>query len=248
MLGAIATVGGRAPRARPVHRHDARRPGVQAPGRARHRGRHRALRRGVRAVLRRARRRRGRRRGDRGRARRPHGPARRRRLLHRDVLRAVTVRAARTTAAASTRSATRSSATTATRWLYPVLLTSLIEAADRVDSTTGVQMAYVKQWADRSFRPLELRVPELVAGAGRGACAPTRCDVVRDARVVRPRVPRSAVQPAPLLHELPRVGDARRVGRARALRRRVQAGRRARPVDEERVQRAAGRCPTRSRA
>jgi len=51
-------------------------------------------------------------------------------------------------------------------WLYPVLLTSLVEAADRVDSTTGVQMAYVKQWADRSFRPIALRVPELVAGTG----------------------------------------------------------------------------------
>ncbi|HEV7525450.1 MAG TPA: DNA adenine methylase [Acidimicrobiia bacterium] len=51
-------------------------------------------------------------------------------------------------------------------WLYPVLLTSLIEAADRVDSTTGVQMAYVKQWADRSYREIELRVPELVAGGG----------------------------------------------------------------------------------
>jgi adenine-specific DNA-methyltransferase len=51
-------------------------------------------------------------------------------------------------------------------WMYPVLLTSLIEAADRVDSTTGVQMAYVKQWAERSFRPLELRVPELLAGGG----------------------------------------------------------------------------------
>ena len=35
--------------------------------------------------------------------------------------------------------------------LFPLLLTSLIEAADRVDSTTGVQMAYVKQWAPRSF-------------------------------------------------------------------------------------------------
>jgi len=60
-------------------------------------------------------------------------------------------------------------------WLYPVLLTSLIEAADRVDSTTGLQMAYVKQWADRSYRDIELRVPALVAGAGaavRGdACA-----------------------------------------------------------------------------
>ncbi|HVA06997.1 MAG TPA: DNA adenine methylase [Acidimicrobiales bacterium] len=50
--------------------------------------------------------------------------------------------------------------------LYPILLTSLIEAADRVDSTTGVQMAYVKQWAPRSARPLELRVPELLAGDG----------------------------------------------------------------------------------
>jgi adenine-specific DNA-methyltransferase len=50
--------------------------------------------------------------------------------------------------------------------LYPLLLTSLIEAADRVDSTTGVQMAYVKQWAPRSANPLTLRVPELLAGAG----------------------------------------------------------------------------------
>jgi adenine-specific DNA-methyltransferase len=51
-------------------------------------------------------------------------------------------------------------------WMYPVLLTALIEAADRVDSTTGVQMAYVKQWATRSYRPLEMRVPELVGGCG----------------------------------------------------------------------------------
>ena len=51
--------------------------------------------------------------------------------------------------------------------LFPLLLTSLIEAADRVDSTTGVQMAYVKQWAPRSSNPLRLRVPELLAGGGR---------------------------------------------------------------------------------
>ena len=50
--------------------------------------------------------------------------------------------------------------------LYPLLLTSLIEAADRVDSTTGVQMAYVKEWAARSYRPLELRAPELLVGRG----------------------------------------------------------------------------------
>jgi adenine-specific DNA-methyltransferase len=51
--------------------------------------------------------------------------------------------------------------------LYPLLLTSLIEAADRVDSTTGLQMAYVKQWAPRSFNPLALRVPLLIDGPGR---------------------------------------------------------------------------------
>jgi adenine-specific DNA-methyltransferase len=55
----------------------------------------------------------------------------------------------------------------ATTPMFPILLTSLIEAADRVDSTTGVQMAYVKEWAPRSYRPLELRVPELLAGPGR---------------------------------------------------------------------------------
>jgi adenine-specific DNA-methyltransferase len=46
--------------------------------------------------------------------------------------------------------------------LYPILLTSLLEAADRVDSTTGVQMAYLKQWAPRSHRDLELRRPALL--------------------------------------------------------------------------------------
>ncbi len=50
--------------------------------------------------------------------------------------------------------------------LFPVLLTSLIEAADRVDSTTGVQMAYLKQWAPRAAKPLELRPPVLVDGPG----------------------------------------------------------------------------------
>jgi adenine-specific DNA-methyltransferase len=61
--------------------------------------------------------------------------------------------------------------------LEPVLVTSLLEAADRVDSTTGVQMAYVKQWAARSFRPLELRVPELLPGPGH-ARRGDACDLV----------------------------------------------------------------------
>jgi adenine-specific DNA-methyltransferase len=50
--------------------------------------------------------------------------------------------------------------------LVPILLTSLIEAADRVDSTVGVQMAYLKQWAPRAHQRLTLRVPELLEGTG----------------------------------------------------------------------------------
>jgi adenine-specific DNA-methyltransferase len=45
-----------------------------------------------------------------------------------------------------------------------LLLTSLMEAADRVDSTCGLQMAYVKDWAPRSFAKLELREPRPVPG------------------------------------------------------------------------------------
>ena len=51
--------------------------------------------------------------------------------------------------------------------LRPILLTALLLAADRVDSTTGLQMAYLKQWSPRSHQPLELRVPELLPGPGR---------------------------------------------------------------------------------
>lgn len=51
--------------------------------------------------------------------------------------------------------------------LEAIAITALLEAADRVDSTTGVQMAYLKQWAKRAHRPLELRLPELIEGPGR---------------------------------------------------------------------------------
>lgn len=50
--------------------------------------------------------------------------------------------------------------------LYPILLTSLLLGADRVDSTTGVQMAYLKQWAPRASNDLELRRPALLPGPG----------------------------------------------------------------------------------
>lgn len=55
-----------------------------------------------------------------------------------------------------------------------VLLVSLLEAADRVDSTVGVQMAYLKRWAPRALKPLELRLPALLprarSGPGRALC------------------------------------------------------------------------------
>lgn len=46
--------------------------------------------------------------------------------------------------------------------LKSVLLTSLMEAADRVDSTCGIQMAYVKKWATRSYKDLFLKLPEVL--------------------------------------------------------------------------------------
>jgi adenine-specific DNA-methyltransferase len=51
-----------------------------------------------------------------------------------------------------------------------VLLVSLMEAADRVDSTVGVQMAYLKNWAPRALKPLSLRVPAMVDGVGQATC------------------------------------------------------------------------------
>lgn len=54
--------------------------------------------------------------------------------------------------------------------LEAIALTSLVEAADRVDSTVGLQMAYLKQWAPRSQQPLALRVPDLLEGEGSASC------------------------------------------------------------------------------
>ncbi|BCW95221.1 MAG: DNA adenine methylase [Fimbriimonadales bacterium] len=51
--------------------------------------------------------------------------------------------------------------------LKSVLLTSLMLAADKVDSTTGLQMAYLKRWAPRAYQPLRLRYPPLLPGAGK---------------------------------------------------------------------------------
>lgn len=54
--------------------------------------------------------------------------------------------------------------------LEAIALVSLMEAADRVDSTAGVHMAYMKRWAPRALKPLELRMPGLLPGAGRATC------------------------------------------------------------------------------
>ncbi len=48
-----------------------------------------------------------------------------------------------------------------------VILVALMEAADRVDSTVGVQMAYLKAWAPRAHKALELRIPACLDGPGR---------------------------------------------------------------------------------
>jgi adenine-specific DNA-methyltransferase len=60
--------------------------------------------------------------------------------------------------------------------LEAVLLTSLLEAADRVDSTVGVQMAYLKTWSARSFNDLEMRVPLLHPRSPHGAGRASRLD------------------------------------------------------------------------
>ena len=50
--------------------------------------------------------------------------------------------------------------------IYRILIVSLMEAADRVDSTCGQQMAYLKSWAKRAHNDLELRVPLMSKGKG----------------------------------------------------------------------------------
>lgn len=62
--------------------------------------------------------------------------------------------------------------------LEAICLVSLMEAADRVDSTTGVQMAYLKQWAPRAGRPLTLRLPDLLPQSPHGKGAAHQLDAL----------------------------------------------------------------------
>jgi len=68
--------------------------------------------------------------------------------------------------------------------LLAIALVSLMEAADRVDSTTGVQMAYLKSWAPRALNPLRLRVPELLPRAAHGAGEAHGLDALDAARTL----------------------------------------------------------------
>ena len=65
--------------------------------------------------------------------------------------------------------------------LKAIALVSLMEAADRVDSTAGLQMAYMKSWAARALKPLELRMPALHPGVAPGACRATQADALETA-------------------------------------------------------------------
>lgn len=68
--------------------------------------------------------------------------------------------------------------------LEAVVLVSLMEAADRVDSTTGLQMAYLKTWAPRAHNDLELRVPEVLARARHGKGRATCLDALEAVKVL----------------------------------------------------------------
>lgn len=65
--------------------------------------------------------------------------------------------------------------------LEAIALVSLMEAADRVDSTAGIQMAYMKQWAPRAHNELSLRLPALQPAVAAGPCRATRADALETA-------------------------------------------------------------------
>jgi len=67
--------------------------------------------------------------------------------------------------------------------LASVALSALLTAADRVDSTTGVQMAYLKEWAPRSERDFRLETPDLLPRARGGGAEAWRLDALEAARL-----------------------------------------------------------------
>lgn len=67
--------------------------------------------------------------------------------------------------------------------LEAVALVALMEAADRVDSTTGLQMAYLKTWAPRAHNNLELRVPDVLPRAKHGKGQATCLEAIEAAGI-----------------------------------------------------------------
>lgn len=65
--------------------------------------------------------------------------------------------------------------------LRAVMLTSLMEAANRVDSSVGLQMAYLKSWSARSHQDLELRVPDVLPRAAHGKGSASMLDAIEAA-------------------------------------------------------------------
>jgi len=69
--------------------------------------------------------------------------------------------------------------------LQAVLLVALMEAADRVDSTCGLQMAYLKAWAPRAHNDLELRLPNVLLRARHGKGEAHELDALEAAQSLR---------------------------------------------------------------
>lgn len=69
--------------------------------------------------------------------------------------------------------------------LEAVVLVSLMEAADRVDSTTGLQMAYLKEWAPRAFNDLTLRMPDVLPQSRYGKGEAHTLEALDAARLLR---------------------------------------------------------------
>jgi adenine-specific DNA-methyltransferase len=69
--------------------------------------------------------------------------------------------------------------------LKAIILISLMEAADRVDSTTGVQMAYLKSWAPRAHNDLKMKMPDILPQAKHGKSKAFQMDAFQASKVLK---------------------------------------------------------------
>ena len=69
--------------------------------------------------------------------------------------------------------------------LKAIILISLMEAADRVDSTTGVQMAYLKSWAPRAKNDLKMKMPDILTQATHGKSEAFQMDALQASKVLK---------------------------------------------------------------